>query len=110
SLAEKTNRLAICLPLNDAQRETNRMASTWKWILGILAILILGLIITGSVLSRIGKPKVQQKLSQQVNQASSGLYTVRFEDMDFQLWSGTIALQHVELLVDTGIYTQLAKE
>lgn len=86
------------------------MASTWKWILGILAILILGLIITGSVLSRIGKPKVQQKLSQQVNQASSGLYTVRFEDMDFQLWSGTIALQHVELLVDTGIYTQLAKE
>lgn len=86
------------------------MTSTWKWILGILAILILGLIIAGSVLSRIGKPKLQQKLSQQVNQASSGLYTVRFEDMDFQLWSGTVALQHVELRVDTGIYTQLARE
>lgn len=86
------------------------MRKTWKWVLGSLAVLTLGLIILGSILLKQSEPRFAEKLIREIHTSSDGLYTLDFQDLDLNLWRGSASLRKVTLQADSTVYRQLASK
>lgn len=83
------------------------MKPLWKWILIILALLLLTV---GGVLwyyRRNWKPILETKLKEEVHKSSNGLYTLTYDDLDLNIGLGNVTLRQVELIPDSAIYQQM---
>ena len=75
-----------------------------KWVAGIVGALILLIGIAALFLSAKWKPLVTEKLKEGVQNGSQGLYKLNFDDIHLNLITGSVTLDKVSLLPDTGIY------
>lgn len=81
--------------------------TAWKWVAGILAILLLAAGGTALYLGAKWKPMLKEKISQGVYEGSDHLYRIDFRDMQLNLLAGSASLQGVVLRPDTATFTQL---
>lgn len=83
------------------------MKPIWKWIIGILAFLILAILGIGWYYSRNWKPIVETKLKETVSKATDGLYTLKYDDLDLNVALGNVTLKNAELTPDSTVYRQM---
>lgn len=83
------------------------MKPIWKWVIGILTVLALGIGIGAWYLSRHWKPILDKQLKEAVADASDGLYSISYDDLDINLLTGNILLDNFELKPDTSVYARL---
>lgn len=83
------------------------MKPIWKWIIGILAFLILAILGIGWYYSRNWKPIVETKLKETVSKATDGLYTLKYDDLDLNVALGNVTLKNAELIPDSAVYRQM---
>ncbi len=82
------------------------MSPLWKWIIGIIAALIL--IVVGAIwyYSSNWKPLVENKLKEVVHNATDGLYSLEYQDLDLNIALGNLTLHQARLIPDSTIYKQ----
>lgn len=80
-----------------------------KWLLGIIAFIILILFVGGRFLSKHWSPIIEDKLRELVHRSSHGLYELRYTNLDFDPSFGNLTLDSVELVPDTTVYKQLVQ-
>jgi hypothetical protein len=78
----------------------------WKWIAGILAVLMLIGAGIALYLTAKWKPILTEKLKDGVYNRSFNLYKLDFKDVSFNLLTGSVALHEVSLRPDTAVYNQ----
>lgn len=83
------------------------MKPIWKWIIGILAFLILAILGIGWYYSRHWKPIVETKLKETVSKATDGLYSLKYDDLDLNVALGNVTLKNAELIPDSAVYRQM---
>lgn len=83
------------------------MKPIWKWIIGILAFLILAILGIGWYYSRNWKPIVETKLKETVSKATDGLYSLKYDDLDLNVALGNVTLKNAELIPDSAVYRQM---
>jgi len=88
------------------------MKPIWKWIIGIVVVLIAAVLIVGWYYSRNWKPLVEAKLKETVSKATDGLYSLKYDDLDLNITLGNATLKNAELIPDSAVYRKmvLAKE
>jgi len=81
----------------------------WKWIAGIIIVLIA--IVTGiSIYFSIRwKPVLTQKIKDVVYEGSSHLYTLNFKDIHLNLLSGSVTVDSILLAPDTAVFNERKK-
>lgn len=75
-----------------------------KWLLGVFACIIIGLISLGWYFSRNWEPIVEYKLKELVHNSSKGLYSLKYDKLNINLSFGNIELRGVELIPDSLVY------
>ncbi len=83
------------------------MKPIWKWIIGIIAVLILAILGIGWYYSRNWKPIVEEKLKETVSKATNGLYSLKYDDLDLNVALGNVTLKNAELIPDSAIYRKM---
>lgn len=83
------------------------MKPIWKWIIGIIAFLILAILGIGWYYSRNWKPIVESKLKETVSKATDGLYSLKYDDLDLNVALGNVTLKNAELIPDSAVYRQM---
>ncbi|MBV2226074.1 MAG: hypothetical protein KUL85_04385 [Sphingobacterium mizutaii] len=83
------------------------MKPIWKWIIGILAFLILAILGIGWYYSRNWKPIVEEKLKETVSKATDGLYSLKYDDLDLNVALGNVTIKNAELIPDSAIYRKM---
>lgn len=88
------------------------MRAIWKWILIVLLVIILGVSALIWYYGRNWKPIVETRLKEVVHNATGGLYTLRYDDLDLNIGLGNATLSNAELIPDSAVYRKqvLAKE
>src|SRR5699024_5408818 len=86
------------------------MKTTWKWVIGILAFLIIAIVAASFYLKHNWKPIVEDHLYKLVESSTDGLYTLTYEDLDFQVFLGNAKVDEVRLVPDSNVYQRLVKE
>ena len=77
---------------------------TWKWIGGVLLLVLIIALSLGGYYARNWKPKIKAKLEEVVQQKSKGLYTLTYDDIELHILTGTVRLKNVELFSDSIVY------
>lgn len=83
------------------------MKAVWKWLIGIVAFIIIALLGASWYLSRNWKPLMEDKLSEMIKNASDSLYTLTYDDLDVNFALGNVTLKNVLLSADSNVYAQL---
>ncbi|MCA5005886.1 hypothetical protein [Sphingobacterium bovistauri] len=83
------------------------MRPIWKWILGIIAAIIVILISVVWYYSRNWKPIVETKLKEVVYNSTNGLYSLRYDDLDLNIGLGNVTLTNAELIPDSVVYQKM---
>lgn len=83
------------------------MKPVWKWIIGVLLALILIVLGVAWYYSRNWKPIVETKLKETVTNATNGLYSLRYDDLDLNVALGNVTLKNAELIPDSAVYRQM---
>ncbi|MGY4383644.1 hypothetical protein ACVWYN_000663 [Pedobacter sp. UYP24] len=78
-----------------------------KWIGGIVAALLLILGIASIYLNAKWKPLLTEKLKKGVHDASGGLYSLNFDDIHINIFTGSATLDSVSILPDTVVFRKL---
>lgn len=86
------------------------MKTIWKWVIGILAFLIIAIVAASFYLKRNWKPIVEDHLYKLVESSTDGLYKLTYEDLDFQIFLGNAKVDEVRLVPDSNVYQRLVKE
>ncbi len=88
------------------------MKPIWKWIIGIVVVLVLAVLIAGWYFSRNWKPMVEEKLKETVSKSTNGLYSLKYDDLDLNVALGNVTLTNAELIPDSAVYNRMvtAKE
>jgi hypothetical protein len=83
------------------------MKPIFKWILGIVAFILLAL--AGGIwyFSNKWKPLLDTKIKQLVSQATDNLYTIKYDDIHVNLLLGNITIDNLHLVSDSSIYKKL---
>lgn len=76
----------------------------WRWVGGILLLVLVILFTIGWYYVRNWKPKIKEKLEQVVQQKSKGLYTLTYDDMELHILTGTVRVKNAELISDSIVY------
>ncbi|MDQ8004466.1 MAG: hypothetical protein REI64_06660 [Pedobacter sp.] len=82
----------------------------FKWILGVLLVLVIIVGCTAWYVSGKIKPIVQQELGAVVNKATNGLYHISFNKVNVNPLFGNASLTEVNLIADTNVYRKLVQE
>lgn len=85
------------------------MKPLWKWIIGILLLLIIAVLAIGWHLSRNWKPLIAKQLEETVAEATDGLYSLHYEDLDLNVTLGNATLRQAELIPDSSVYRQMVE-
>lgn len=83
------------------------MRPIWKWVLGIIAAIIIILISVVWYYGRNWKPIVETKLKEVVHNSTNGLYSLRYDDLDLNIGLGNVTLKNAELIPDSTVYQQM---
>ncbi|WP_156305301.1 AsmA family protein [Sphingobacterium endophyticum] len=83
------------------------MKPIWKWIIGIVAVLIAAVFIVGWYYSRNWKPLVEAKLKETVSKSTNGLYSLKYDDLDLNITLGNATLVNAELIPDSNVYRNM---
>jgi len=83
------------------------MKPIWKWILGILAVILVALAGVAWYLSHNWKPIVEKKLMDIVKSSTDSLYTLTFDDLDLNVALGNMSLENAVLQPDTIVYRKM---
>ncbi|WP_316746468.1 hypothetical protein [Pedobacter gandavensis] len=87
--------------------EKSGKRKVWKWLAGILALIVILIGGTAIYLSARWKPLISEKLKAGIQQGSIGLYNLDFKDIHLNLLTGTASLDEVSLSPDTTVFHQL---
>lgn len=90
-----------------AQQITGKKSTWWKWVAGILAVILLIIGIASLYFSAKWKPLLSEKLKTAVYEGSGGLYRLDFKDIHLNLITGTASVDEVMLDPDTAVYKKL---
>lgn len=85
------------------------MKTVWKWVIGIVIML---LILFGGAIwyfSKHWKPLLDQKFKELVIASSDSLYTVHYDDLDINLALGNVTVSNLVLRADSNVYRSLEK-
>lgn len=80
---------------------------TLKWIVGVIAGVLLIVCIVALYFSVKWKPMLSEKLKTAVYKGSDHLYTLQFKDIHLNLVSGNLTLDDVMLQPDTAVFDSL---
>jgi len=83
------------------------MKHWWKWLLGILAFIVIIVSLGAWYLSKHWKPIIDLKLKEIVHNSTDGLYKLKYANMDVNVSFGNISLDKVELIPDSVVYSKL---
>ena len=83
------------------------MKPIWKWIIGIVVVIIVAIIAVGWYYSRNWKPIVETKLKETVTNATNGLYSLKYDDLDLNVALGNVTLKNAELIPDSAVYKRM---
>lgn len=83
------------------------MRPVWKWVIGIVAFIIIGLMSATWYLSTRWKPIVEDQLKEAIKNASDSLYTLKYDDLDINLGLGNVIVTNAELIPDSTIYKEM---
>jgi hypothetical protein len=81
----------------------------WKWVGGILAMLLLIGIGSGLYLYHKWKPILSEKIKKIVVNSAQGLYTLNFKDIHLNVLTGTASIDEAVLNPDTTVFAVLKK-
>ncbi|TZF85649.1 DUF748 domain-containing protein (plasmid) [Pedobacter sp. BS3] len=79
----------------------------WKWLIGILLVLILALCTVAFYLSQHWKPVITEKIKQAVTNSTDSLYSISFSDISLNLITGNVSFKNVVFKADTNVYKRL---
>jgi hypothetical protein len=85
------------------------MRPVWKWVIGVIATIIVILVSVIWYYSRNWKPIVETKLKEIVQNSTNGLYSLHYDDLDLNIGLGNATLYNAELIPDSAIYQQLIR-
>lgn len=85
------------------------MKPLWKWIIGVLLLLVIAVFATGWYFNRNWKPLVAQKLEETVHEATHGLYSLHYDDLELNVTLGNATLRGAELIPDSVVYRQMVQ-
>lgn len=83
------------------------MRNWWKWLLGILSVLLLVVLLGGWYLSNNWKPIIESKLKELVYNSSDSLYTIQYSDLNINVSFGNISIDSLELIPNAAVYQKL---
>src|SRR5690606_28797740 len=83
------------------------MKLLWKWIAGIVILLILSVVLVTWYYSRNWRPIVEAKLQEVVHNSTGGLYSLKYEDLDLNIGLGNATLSRAELVPDSAVYQKM---
>ena len=89
--------------MSHTQHQTTKKLN-WKkisyWTLGVLGLILILLVIGGFVLQN----RLPEQLKSTIHKQTKGVYKLEFADMDVSLIKGSMHLDSVSLIPDTGAY------
>ncbi len=83
------------------------MRPVWKWIIGIVATLLIIVVIGAWYLSRHWKPILDAQLKEAVISSTDSLYLIAYDRLDFNLITGNASIKNLRLTADTNRYAQM---
>ncbi|QQT27486.1 hypothetical protein [Sphingobacterium spiritivorum] len=83
------------------------MKPVWKWVIGVVAFLIIVVVSASWYLSIHWKPIVEDQLKEAIKDASDSLYTLKYDDLDINPGLGNVVVKNVELIPDSNVYKQM---
>ncbi|RZF58967.1 AsmA family protein [Sphingobacterium corticibacterium] len=83
------------------------MKPIWKWVIGILVLIVVALAGVSWYLSRNWKPIVEEQLQELVKSSTDSLYRLTYEDLDMTVALGNVTLKNVLLKPDTQVYARM---
>lgn len=83
------------------------MKPVWKWIIGVIVILLI--IVAGAAwyLSRHWKPILDTQLKAAVVNSSDSLYRIEYDGLAFNLITGNASIENLRLTADTAVYARM---
>ncbi|WP_257666595.1 hypothetical protein [Parapedobacter tibetensis] len=86
------------------------MKPIWKWMIGIVACLLVIVAAGGWYLSRHWKPILETRLRQAVVNATDSLYQIHYDEVDFNVVTGNASITNLQLIPDTQVYARRVLE
>src|SRR5690606_24984648 len=83
------------------------MKPIWKWVIGILVLIVLALVGVSWYFSRNWKPIVEEKLKEVVKNSTDSLYSLTYDDLDMNVALGNVTLKNAILKADTQVYARM---
>ena len=83
------------------------MKPVWKWIIGIVAVLLVATVVGAWYLGHHWKPVLEKQLKAAIVRSTDSLYLISYDEIDFNLITGHAAIENLRLTVDTNRYRQL---
>lgn len=85
------------------------MKPLWKWIIGIVAGLLVILAAGAWYLSRHWKPILDAHIKETLINATDSLYLIAYDALDFNLITGNASIRNLRLTADTSRYAELVR-
>jgi len=86
------------------------MKPIWKWIIGIVAGLLVIAAIGVWYLSRHWKPILEAQLKEAIISSTDSLYLIAYDELDFNLITGNAAIKNLRLTADTNRYAEMVRQ
>lgn len=83
------------------------MNNVWKWVIGVVVLLLAAVLAGTWYLSRHWRPLLDAKIKEAVRRSTDSLYAVGYDELDFNLLTGSATIRNLSLTVDTGRYATL---
>jgi len=83
------------------------MKPIWKWVIGILVLIVVALAGVSWYFSRNWKPIIEEKLKELVRNSTDSLYSLTYEDLDMTIALGNLTLKNAALKADTQVYARM---
>lgn len=88
-------------------RKIKGLSKTWKWIIGVFAVLFVLVGATALFFTLRWKPLITEKIKDAVYNGSNHLYKIDFKDLHLNLLMGSATLDSVSLMPDSAVYEKL---
>lgn len=83
------------------------MKPIWKWVIGILVLIIMAFVGISWYFSRNWKPIVEEKLKELVQSSTDSLYSLAYDDLDLAIGLGNVTVKNAVLKADTQVYARM---
>lgn len=88
---------------------TSGKKKIWKWLAGVLLILIVSIGCASLYFSMQWKPVLTEKIKEVVSKGSADLYKIDFKDIHLNLLAGSVTVDSILLAPDTAVFNKRKK-